>query len=420
MVVEAPPSKALTLRYLLASALSRTWVLLRKLNWGDDTWSMIRGIKPISEVEVKNDSIRIRREVVPERFRVIDTGESGFTLRTLTGVYPGIDGTTLLVPRGSLIGRPMDELLSALKNINAKVDRLGSVIRVIGGKLVGGYVMINGSISSQYISALLYLAPLTEGGIEVSIKPPVKSRPYIDATINVLKDFGINVERSDDTIYVSGSQEFKAVNEEFIIPGDYSLAAYYIALSVLAGVDVRVTNLHRDRAIESEYAFIKYAREIGVEIEENEGSVVVRGSSVKELKPLSMDLSDSPDIVMPLVLLLARAHGRSRIIGISHLIYKESNRLRGIASVLKCLGAGVSVDEVNGVIEIEGMHEMRGGCEIDALNDHRIVMMSVIGALSTREPITIINWEGISKSWPTFIWDLEKLGVETQIINAPS
>ncbi|WP_243674607.1 3-phosphoshikimate 1-carboxyvinyltransferase [Vulcanisaeta distributa] len=316
----------------------------------------------------------------------------------------------------------MDELLNALKNLNAKVDRLGSVIRVVGGRLVGGYVMINGSISSQYISALLYLAPLTEGGIEVNIKPPIKSRPYIDATINVLRDFSISAERSEDMIYVSGSQEFRAVNEEFVIPGDYSLAAYYIALSALVGVDLRITNLSKSKAIESEYVFIKYAREVGVEVEEYEDSVMVKGSSVKELKPLSINLGDSPDIVMPLALLLARAHGKSRILGVSHLVYKESNRLRGgVANVLKCLGgAGVSIDETNGVIEIEGVNEIRGGgCEIDALNDHRIVMMGVIGALSAREPVTIINWEGISKSWPTFIWDIERLGAEVRILNSP-
>ncbi|GAB6945614.1 3-phosphoshikimate 1-carboxyvinyltransferase [Vulcanisaeta sp. JCM 14467] len=417
-IVEAPPSKALTLRYLLASALSRVWVTLRKLNWGDDTWSMIRGVKPISEIEIRGDYVRVRRGVGLDRFRVIDVGESGFTFRTLTGVYSGIDGVTLLMPRGSLIGRPIDELINALRNLNARVDRLGSMVRIVGGRLVGGYVMISGSVSSQYISALLYLAPLTEGGIEVSIKPPVKSRPYIDATISVLRDFGISVERSDDSIYVGGSQEFRAVGEEFIIPGDYSLAAYYITLSVLVGVDLRITNLHRDKAIESEYAFIKYTREVGVEIKELEDSVIVNGSSIKELKPLNADLSDSPDIVMPLVLLLARASGRSRITGVEHLAYKESNRLRGIAAVLRCLGAGVSVDESNGIIEIEGTSEVRGGCEIDALNDHRIVMMSVIGALAAREPITIINWEGVNKSWPTFIWDLERLGAEIKMLNS--
>ncbi len=129
-VVEAPPSKALTLRYLLASALSRTWVSLRKLNWGDDTWSMIRGgIKPISEIEVKDDYVRTRRGIMMERFRVIDVGESGFTLRVLTGVYSGIDGgATLLIPRGgSLIGRPMDELLSALKNLAPRLIGWGGV-----------------------------------------------------------------------------------------------------------------------------------------------------------------------------------------------------------------------------------------------------------------------------------------------------
>ncbi len=414
---EAPPSKALTLRYLLASALSRTWVSLRRLNWGDDTWSMLRGVKPISEAEVRGDQVRIRRGTFLERFRVVDVGESGFTFRVLVGVYSGIEGMTLLMPRGSLIGRPMDELLTALRSLSARVDRLGSIIRVIGGRLVGGYVMISGSVSSQYISALLYLAPLTEGGIEIGIKPPVKSRPYIDATIRVLRDFGINVERGDDVIYVSGSQEFRAVNDEFTIPGDYSLAAYYIALSVLAGIDLRVTNLYRDGAIESEYAFIKYAREVGVEIEEYGDSILVKGSSIKELRPLNADLSDSPDIVMPLSLLLMRSSGKSRITGVSHLAYKESNRLRGVAAVLRCLGAGVSVDEANGIIEIEGTHEVRGGCEIDALNDHRIVMMGVIGALAAREPVSIINWEGVNKSWPTFIWDLENLGARVDVVN---
>jgi 3-phosphoshikimate 1-carboxyvinyltransferase len=204
-IVDAPPSKAFTLRYLLASALSRTWVNLRRLNWGDDTWSMIRGVKPITEIEIKGDLVRVRRGLSPERFRIIDVGESGFTLRTLTGVYAGIDGVTILMPRGSLVNRPMDELISALKAINAKIDKSGSVIRIVGGKLVGGYVSINGSVSSQFISSLLYLAPLTESGIEVSIRPPIKSRPYIDATISVLRDFGISVEVEDNSIYIGGA-----------------------------------------------------------------------------------------------------------------------------------------------------------------------------------------------------------------------
>ncbi len=114
---------------------------------------MIRGVKPISEIEIRGDYVRVRRGVGLDRFRVIDVGESGFTFRTLTGVYSGIDGVTLLMPRGSLIGRPIDELINALRNLNARVDRLGSMVRIVGGRLVGGYVMISGSVSSQYISA---------------------------------------------------------------------------------------------------------------------------------------------------------------------------------------------------------------------------------------------------------------------------
>ncbi len=221
------------------------------------------------------------------------------------------------MPRGgSLIDRPMDELIGALRSLNVKIDRIGSIIRVVGNRVVGGYIMINGSVSSQYISSLLYLAPFTEGGIEISIRPPVKSRPYIDATINVLRDFNINVERNGDTIYVGGSQEFKATIDEFMIPGDYSLAAYYIVLSALGGFDLKIINLYRDKAIESEYSFIKYAVSMGVEIEENKDSVLVRGGSLtRELKPIDADLGDSPDIVMPLALLMARSSGRSRITG---------------------------------------------------------------------------------------------------------
>ncbi len=100
-------------------------------------------------------------------------------------------------------------------------------------------------------------------------------------------------------------------------------------------------------------------------------------------------------------------------------MYKESNRLRGgIAGILKCLGADVKIDEGNGVIEVNGgVNRVRGGgCVIDAVNDHRIVMMSIIGGLLAEEPVTVVNWEGISKSWPTFIWELEKLGAKIQII----
>ena len=409
-IVEAPPSKAFTLRYLLASALSRTWVTLGGLNWGDDTWSMLRGVKPIAEIEIRGGQVRARRGVDPGRFRVIDVGESGFTFRTLTGVYSGIEGTTLLISRGSLVGRPMDELINALRSINAKIDRSGGIVRIVGGRLVGGYVSISGSISSQYISSLLYLAPLTEGGIEVSIKPPIKSRPYIDATLTVLREFGIKVEVEDNSIYVSGSQDYRAINEEVTVPGDYALSAFYIALATLAGIDLKIMGLYRDKAVEGEYAFIGHARSMGVEVEEHGDSLLVRGSAVKELRPITVDLGDSPDIAMPLALLMARARGRSRMTGVGHLAYKESNRLRTMAEVLRCLGASVSINEGEGVMEVDGINEFVGGCEVNTQGDHRITAMSVIGGLLARKPVVVMDWEGVSKSWPTFTWDLEKLG----------
>ncbi|MGC8542626.1 MAG: 3-phosphoshikimate 1-carboxyvinyltransferase [Vulcanisaeta sp.] len=414
--VDAPPSKAFTLRYLLASALSRAWVTLRGVGWGDDAWAMVRGVSPISEVNIKGNTVRVRRGFGAEGFRVIDVGESGFTFRTLTGVYSGIDGTTLLIPRGSLVSRPMEDLINALRSLNAKVDRLGSIVRVVGSRIVGGYVSISGSVSSQFVSALLYLAPLTEGGIELNIKPPVKSRPYIDATIKVLREFGINAEVEENTVYVGGSQDYKPSNDEILIPGDYALSAYYVVLSALAGIDLRINNLDRERSIEGEYVFLKYARELGVEVEEANGALMVRGSAVTELKPINTDLSDAPDVAMPLALLMARARGRSRIEGVSHLALKESNRLRAMAEVLRCLGAEASVDEGKGVLEIEGTEEFRGGCEVNTYGDHRIVMTSVIGGLLARRPVTVIDWEGVSKSWPTFIWDLEKLGAKIQLL----
>jgi 3-phosphoshikimate 1-carboxyvinyltransferase len=194
------------------------------------------------------------------------------------------------------------------------------------------------------------------------------------------------------------------------VPGDYALSAFYMVLSALAGFDLRITNLMRGKAVEGEYAFITHAKEMGVEIEDGDDYVLIKGSQTKELDPVDVDLSDSPDITMPLALLMARAKGKSKVMGVSHIIHKESNRLRGIAEVLKCLGAGVSVDEVNGIIEIEGVNEFRGGCEVDTQGDHRIIMMGVVGGLLAKEGVVINDWEGVGKSWPTFIWDLERLG----------
>jgi 3-phosphoshikimate 1-carboxyvinyltransferase len=108
---------------------------------------------------------------------------------------------------------------------------------------------------------------------------------------------------------------------------------------------------------------------------------------------------------------MARSRGRSRMTGVEHLAYKESNRLRTMAEVLRCLGASVTVDEAGGVMEIEGVNEFAGGCEVDTQGDHRIIAMGVIGGSLARKPVVIMGWEGITKSWPTFTWELERLGV---------
>ncbi|WP_069806978.1 3-phosphoshikimate 1-carboxyvinyltransferase [Vulcanisaeta thermophila] len=415
--IKAPPSKAFTLRYLLASGLSKSWVTIKGLNWGSDTWAMVNGIKPISDLEIRRDLVRVRRAIDAEPLRVVDVGESGFTLRTLTGVYSGIKGMTYLIPRGSLTTRPMEPLITALRGLGVDVESVGGVVRVRGGELSGGYVSLSGSVSSQFISSLMYLAPLTTGGIEISIRPPIKSKPYIDATAKVLREFGINVEINGNTVFINGAQEFRPPSTEIVIPGDYALAAFYMVLAVLLGFDLEINGLSREYAVEGEYSFINYAREMGVEFLEHGDKVLVLGSRTSELKSVSVDLSDSPDIAMPLALLMARARGTSRITGIEHLAHKESNRLRSMAQVLKCVGANVSVNEEVGVLEINGVGEFRGGCEVGSQGDHRIVMMATIAGLASREPITVVNWEDVLKSWTTFPWDLQELGARIELTN---
>jgi len=406
-VVDAPPSKAFTLRYLLASALSKSWVKLLRPNWGDDSWAMIRGVRPIAEINVEPSCVRLRRGVGTEEFRVIDVGESGFTMRTLTAVYAGIKGSTLIIPSGSLRSRPIGELINALRSLGCIIEDLGGPVRVLGNKIVGGEVMISGSVSSQFISALLYLSPLTEGGIEVLVKPPIKSRPYVESTARVLSEFGVRIEELNNGFYVPGGQELRPSISEIRIPGDYGLSSYYVALAAILGLDIEVRGLERNRAVEGEYDFLRIASRMGVIIEEHDDYVKIRGSQSK-LDPLDVDLSHAPDIVMPTSLLMARAKGRSRITGVEHLAYKESNRLVGIARILQCLGAGVKID--NGYIEIEGVEEWLGGCVIDPMRDHRLVMMGVVAGLSSSRPVEIIDWESITKSWPTFLAELEKLG----------
>jgi 3-phosphoshikimate 1-carboxyvinyltransferase len=408
-VVDAPPSKAFTLRYLLASALSRGWVKLLGPNWGDDSWAMVRGVKPISEVEITTGSIRLRRSAVIEEYRVIDVGESGFTMRTLAAVYSGIRGLTLLVPRGSLRNRPMGELINALRGIGCGVEDIGGTLRIRGGRVGGGEVEISGSVSSQFISALLYLSPLTDGGIEVIVKPPIKSKPYIDSTVSVLREYGIRIEEMNNGLYIPGGQEFKPSSSEVRIPGDYGLSSYYIALAAVLGIDLEIRGLERSRAVEGEYDFVKLVSRMGVALEEEDDSLRVRGSSTV-LNALDTDLSHAPDIVMPLALVMAKAPGRSRITGIEHLAYKESNRLLGTARILKCLGARVRVEEESGLLEVEGVEEWVGGCTVDAMGDHRLIMMGVIAGLSSRNPVEILDWEPVTKSWPTFLLELENMG----------
>ena len=318
-------------------------------------------------------------------------------MRFLTALAALGEGEYLLTGTERLCQRPLGELLEALGQAGVKaVSERGDgcpPVRVTGG-LTGGRAQLTGSISSQYLSALLFIAPLAPAGLAIDITGELVSRPYVDLTLEVLSDFGISSYRKGYRYFeLPGGQCY--LRQAYEIEADASSASYFWAAAALTGGRVSITNLSLESS-QGDAAFPQVLARMGCAIESTPAGLMVQGGT---LRGVTVDMATMPDLVPTLAVLAAFAAGDTVITGVAHLRHKESDRLAAVATELGKLGIEAR-ETADGLVIRGGTPQ---GAVIHTYNDHRIAMSFAVAGLKA-PGMVITDPDCVAKSFPDF-WE---------------
>ena len=315
--------------------------------------------------------------------------------------------------------RPILPLLDSLKAIGAQYKLSKKSLSINRIQKFCNHIKIRGDISSQFVTALLFLSPLLKCNnldyIEIEITTPLVSYPYIQITLDVLKSFGIKIQEKIDEnrkgkYIIESQQKFRP--QSYTIPGDFSSAAFVIAAAVISQEDsyVVINNLNFQNP-QGDKKIIAILRDMGANIEifQNESKITIKGGTNRyPLKGIAIDCSEIPDLFPVLCVVGAFSKGKTTLYNATNLRLKESDRISVMARELKKMG--IRVEEYDDKLVIYHCESIKG-VKIDHDNDHRIAMACFIAALYAKTTSEIKNIDIVKDSYPTFIDDFKKLGV---------
>ncbi|MDE5993382.1 MAG: 3-phosphoshikimate 1-carboxyvinyltransferase [Oscillospiraceae bacterium] len=417
--VSAPSSKSFSHRMLIAAALAGGVSEISNISASEDIDATVSALNALgAKIFREGTDYTVIGIKNPSASAVIDCRESGSTLRFIIPIAAALGCSCEFHGSGKLPERPITPYIRELgKNgtVIAKTD--GVMPFTMNGKLRGGEYVLEGDVSSQFITGLLFALPLCSENSVIRLVSRLESKPYADMTIAALARFGISIDESEDgeglPVYrIRGGQKYRSADVS--VEGDYSQAAFYFAANAL-GSEIKIDNLNED-SVQGDKKILEIVRNMGynkLNGHENAVSAVNAASAVAEkLSAFSVDVSDIPDLVPILTVLGCFADGVCRITGAKRLKIKESNRLEAIAAALGNIGGKVTVHDDS--LEIEPVERFHSGT-IDGCNDHRIVMASAIASTMADGVITITDAEAVAKSYPDFWRDFESLGGNAEL-----
>ena len=399
--IVAPPSKSYAHRLVIAAALSKGRTLVKNVGSSKDVLATLSAMKALGAdcFAVGNDVEIIGGKVA--NTAEIYCGESGSTLRFLLPIAAALGVKASFTGESGLLKRPVNGLIAALNENGAEIDGL-----TVNGKLKSGRYIIDGSVSSQYITGLLFALPLLDGDSEIVIGNKTVSGRYLDITEDCLKKFGVEVQKTSEGYFVRGGQKY--VSPECVeVEGDYSGAAFMLAAGALGG-DVEITGLNPD-SLQGDAEIVKILQSFGATIERTERGVRACGG---KLKGISVDIDGVPDLAQITAVVAANAEGTTVLKNVSRLKIKESDRLRAIRLMLET--AKVACFSENDDLYIIGDNKPIGGLFYGA-DDHRTAMSAAILALYAATPSTVSGIESCKKSYTSFTDDIIKLGGDVDV-----
>jgi 3-phosphoshikimate 1-carboxyvinyltransferase len=415
--VKVPSSKSQTIRALMCAALARGESVLENPLLSEDTDVAADVLSKVGiDIRRSNGSWTVRGGTFRAPSEDLYCGESATTLRFMTAICSIIPGKCRLVGGPSLSKRPVQSLVEALSKLGVNCSLNGKTtppVTVEGGTLRGGATELPGHISSQYISALLLVAPFARQEVSIRLTSKLTSRPYLLMTTRCLKKFGVNVSTSFDK-YVVLPQTYRPA--QFPIEGDWSSAAYFLAMGALSE-QIEVENINND-SVQGDRAILDILRDMGAKVRIGGNSVSVTRDG---LKAVSADLSDCIDLLPTVAVLAALAEGTSEFTGIERGRIKESDRVAAVKEGLEKLGivvreernrmtvTGMAIKSLAGEEKAKSAEEKRELVTIDSYKDHRIAMaFSILGC--ALGGIIITDAECVAKTYPGFWESLRNIG----------
>ena len=410
-IVDCPSNKSYTHRGIFLASLAGNNSQVENALLSADTKATIEACKKFGAIiEVNNSSIIVKEPiktdtVVPE----INTENSGTTIRIAIGIASLFSQEIKLTGDASIQKRPMQPLLDALTSIGAKCNSIDGKPPVsIKGVIVGGDVKIPGNLSSQFITSLLITAPLTKNGINLNIEGDLVSKPYLDATIRTMREFGVSVQ----TVipykkYNISPQIYK--NTTFNVPIDFSSLALLLAFTVLNGEDVIIKG-STGNLPQGDEAFIDFLKQLGVSVTINENEIKIK--SPEKLEGGIFDLRNSPDLLPPLAILSLISLKPIEIVNVKHARLKETDRIAILARELPKIG--IKVEEKEDGLMLESSGNLTGA-KLNSENDHRLFMTFCIAGTYIGNCI-VTDPKSVEVSYPNFIEEMNKLGAKIEII----
>jgi len=383
-------SKSLSHRYMIAAGLAQGTSIINNLLVCDDLKATADALTNLGAVI---DEARITGSQLEVKQTVVNCGQSGSTIRFLIPLYLLTSTKVQFVGQNLLLHRPFETYLKTFLDHDVLFEHKVGEYIIVKGPLTGGVFHLDADVSSQFLSGLLMALPLVKKDSKIILTTPLTSEGYVNLTLKVLKEFGIDVVKENNTFLIKGNQQYQS--QKLTVEGDYSQAAFFIAAALLRG-SISINQLN-PFSQQGDQEILNIVAKMG-------GKFIFKNNVLKvfqsKLKGCSIDLENIPDLGPILMVLAAFSKGWTTFLNVHRLKHKESDRLEAMITALKWLK--IKYRYKDNILKIKGQSVIEGGVTLSTFKDHRIAMALTILGLNTIKGIELDDVSCVSKSFPTF------------------
>ncbi|MDG2151617.1 MAG: 3-phosphoshikimate 1-carboxyvinyltransferase [Polaribacter sp.] len=367
----------------------------------------------IENLSDSDDSVHMQHALSSNK-EIVDIGHAGTAMRFLTSYFASKEHREVVLTGSERMqNRPIEILVNALKDLGATISYEAKEgyppIRIKGTKITHKKVLINGNVSSQYISSLLLVASKLENGLEIELIGKITSVPYINMTLSLLNQLGIETNFEENIIKVTPAKSIQ--KQTIVVESDWSSASYFYSIVALSDIGSEITlSAYKKESLQGDSCLVEIYQHFGVETFFTAHSIVLRKVKKSNEKTLEIDLKNAPDIAQTIAVTCFAEKIACDLTGLHTLKIKETDRLEALKEELTNLGAAISVTEKS--LHLERSSEINPNVSIKTYNDHRMAM--AFAPLALKVPIVILNAEVVTKSYQKFWDDMQQIGFKIE------